>query len=78
MTYRDVISIWWGMVWRGMIMAVPATIVASFVVALFLAFSGLGQTNAIIGAIIGYVTSIPVSIWALRASLIRHGLGKIG
>jgi hypothetical protein len=44
---------------------------------LVVAMIGGGPTEgAIAGGIIGYAIAIPVSIWALRLGIIKHGLVK--
>ena len=71
-TYTQTLPIWWGMAWRGILLGFVAGAVAGFFAGILAGILGMPEKGVIFGAVSGYLVSIPVSIWALRRSLIAH------
>ena len=73
-TLNSTLSIWWSFMWRALVVGVLCGFVLGFIGGFMLAIAGRGELSATVGAILGWLGSIPVSIWALKAALAKqHG-----
>ncbi len=71
---EQVLSIWWSMVWRVVVVNVPVSLVLGFIGGFIVGAAGYPGLGAPVGAILAWLGSIPVSIWALKAALLKeHG-----
>jgi hypothetical protein len=76
LTWGRVIPIWWAMVWRAFIVGTLMGAVAGAVAgALYVLIGGPPTHSVVVGAIAGYVLSVPVSMWALRVGLRKRYRG---
>lgn len=73
MTYDEVLPIWWSFAWRW---AIVGTIGGYFagvmegLVGALVGFPGIETLSAASGLLVG----VPISIWATRAAINKHGL----
>lgn len=74
MTYGDALPIWWSMIWRWFLGGAIAGSLAGFVAGFLAALLGNPEAGGLWGGIAGTITSIPVSLWAMRAALNKHHL----
>lgn len=65
------LSLFWSFIWRSFIGAVIAGVVLGFIGGFIVGAAGHPELGAAVGALLGYLGSIPVMIWALRAALLR-------
>lgn len=74
LTYKKILPIWWSFFWRSSIIGFFAGGLASFVVGLILGALKLTSSPLIVSTLVGFAVGIPISIWAVRQALIRHGV----
>ncbi len=68
------LSIWWSFVWRAVLLSMVVGASLGGIGGFIVGASGNPQMGASVGALLGWLGSIPVSIWALKAALSkRHG-----
>lgn len=73
-TLDQTVSIWWSMMWRATLMGMLVGAILGFIGGYIFMAVGRPELAGIIGALLGWLASIPVSIWALRAALSKkHG-----
>lgn len=68
------LSIWWSFIWRttlgSMLVGFALGLIGGFIVGV----AGRPELGTAVGSLLGWLGSIPVSIWALRAALnSKHG-----
>nr|WP_294847111.1 hypothetical protein [uncultured Sphingomonas sp.] len=71
----DILPIWWAMAWRGAILGGILGLLGGMLLAFILGLIGFGPPSALQGAIVGWLISIPVSMWALKSALTTHYYG---
>jgi hypothetical protein len=76
MTLEQVLPIWWSLVWRCVVFSMVVGAVLGFCGGFILGMNGHPELAAPVGALLGWLGSIPVSIWSLKAALEKHGLVK--
>lgn len=74
MTFKQVLPIWWSFFWRSSLVGFLAGIVAGFVIGFVFQITGYGHLARQWGSIAGLLVGIPVSLWALKATLEKHRL----
>ena len=71
-----VLAIWWAMIWRAFIVsAIVGAVAGGIAGGLYVIMGGSPSHSNTIGALAGYVVSIPISMWALRAGLRKQYRG---
>jgi Mg/Co/Ni transporter MgtE len=79
MEYKDIgldnaLSIWWSLVWRATLVGMLVGAVLGAIGGFAMGISGRSDLAGAAGALMGWLGSIPVSVWALKAALSRrHG-----
>ena len=75
---EKVLSIWWSMVWRIFLVSMLVGFVLGFIGGFVVGAAGRPELGGAVGALLGWLGSIPVSIWALKAALEKsHGGYKL-
>lgn len=73
-TLQQTVSIWWSLVWRATLVGVLVGFVLGALAGVALGLAGYPHEAGIAGALLGWLGSIPVSMWALYAALKKpHG-----
>ena len=71
---EKVLSIWWSMVWRATVVGMLVGAILGFIGGFIVGVAGYPELGGAIGMILGWLSSIPVTIWALKAALSKeHG-----
>ena len=76
MTYAEVLPIWWSFTWRALLVGGLAGLVLGGVGGLIAGLLGRPEVAGQWGSILGYLVSIPASLWALRAAINKHQLNR--
>lgn len=63
------LAIWWAFAWRAFLFSILAGIVLGFIGGFIVGIAGSPQLGGAIGGIMGFIGSIPVSIWSLQKAL---------
>ena len=63
------LSIWWSFMWRAVVGGLLIGLVLGFIGGLLALLFGQPQIGPAVGGLMDWVGSIPVSVWALKASL---------
>ncbi len=62
------------MVWRFALVGMPVAFVLGFIGGLIVGAAGRPELGDAVGEFLGWLVSIPVSVWALKAALSKkHG-----
>lgn len=75
LSYEQIAPIWWSMFWRNTVFGFLAGGLAAFLVGLLAGSLGFSGNTQLVSAAVGFVAGVPVSVWAFRQALIKHGLG---
>jgi hypothetical protein len=68
------IAIWWSFLWRTVLVSAVVGAVLGGIGGFIVGATGNPQMSASVGALLGWLGSIPVSIWALKSALSKkHG-----
>ncbi len=68
------LSIWWSMFWRVFLVGMLVGAMLGVVVGSIASVMGYSEFSGLVGAVMSWIGSISVSIWALKASLSKkHG-----
>ena len=68
------LSIWWSFAWRAALLSMVVGAILGGIGGFIFAAYGNPQMSGSVGALLGWLGSIPVSIWALKAALSKkHG-----
>ena len=73
--FDKVLSIWWSMVWRTLLTSTVGGALLGGGVGFILGLTGLGDSAGAVGAILGWLISIPCSIWGLNSALHKKHKG---
>jgi Mg/Co/Ni transporter MgtE len=68
-TLKKILSIWWSMIWRALLVSILVGAILGFIVGFTLAVAGARQLGDPAHMLLGWLGSIPVSIWALKTAL---------
>jgi hypothetical protein len=71
LTLERILAIWWSFMWRTVLGSMVIGFMLGFIGGVIVGGMGHPQLGATVGALLGWLGSIPVSIWALRAALAR-------
>ena len=72
MNFEIILSIWWSFIWRTALVGALTGSFLGLTGGFIVGATGHPELGATVGALFGYLGSIPVSVWALRAALIKH------
>ena len=73
-TLERTLSVWWSFVWRAILVSFVAGAFLGFIGGAIVGAAGRPELGGAVGAVIGWLASIPASIWALKSALNkRHG-----
>lgn len=73
-TLKKTLSIWWSTVWRALLVSMLVGAILGFIGGFIVGVAGRPELSGAVGALLGWLGSIPVSIWALKAALSKkHG-----
>jgi outer membrane lipoprotein SlyB len=76
MSFEKILPIWWSFAWRGCVVGGLVGALLGAVSGGVAGLTGHAEIASMVGALMGYLGSIPVSIWALREALNLHRLEK--
>ena len=68
-TWGRTLSIWWSLVWRGLVLAALAGGIVGALAGIVLALLGRASSASAVGQILGALIGVPVSLWVLRSVL---------
>lgn len=68
-TWGITLKVWWSFIWRCIVFSAVLGFILGFVGGVILVLVGEGESSALVGGILGYLGSIPVSIWAMKKIL---------
>ena len=68
-TYGNTLRVWWSFVWRVMLFSIILGAVLGFIGGFIVGAMGKPELGGVVGGILGYLGSIPVSIWVLKKIL---------
>ena len=77
MHFEQLLSIWWSFFWRAAIAGVVCGVVLGALGGFVVGFAGFPRAAPAVGALMGWVGTIPVSFWALYATLKTHRLQPV-
>lgn len=75
-TLGRTIPIWWAMFWRALVVSMLAGFVLGFIGGIVVVLIGQPELGGPVGAVLGWLVSIPVSIWAMKAALNKKYKGQ--
>lgn len=70
LTLERALPIWWAFVWRATLSVGVAGVFVGFMVSLIVGAAGAPELGRPVGAVLGWLASIPCSVWAFREALI--------
>lgn len=73
---ESTLSVWWAMIWRTVLASAVGGAFAGAVVGFIATSVGRPEQATLLGAIVGWIVSIPASIWALKAALTQSYSGS--
>ena len=66
-TYKQVLEIWWSLVWRNILFGFGAVFILAFIITLIGALIGMDKpTISILTTVIGLITGIFIALWVLK------------
>ncbi len=68
---EKLLSIWWAMIWRSVVFSMLLGFVLGFIGGVIVGMAGHPELGGAVGAVLGWLGSIPVSIWALKTALTK-------
>ena len=68
-TYKNTLPVWWSYIWRVTLASIILGVIIGFITGFIVGFLGKPELGGPVGGISGYITSIPVSIWAMKMIL---------
>jgi len=74
-TFQRSLSIWWSFVWRSVLVSIVLGAFLGFIGAVVAVLLGRPQLGSRLGGLLGWLGSIPGSIWALKEALAQKHAG---
>ena len=74
-TWPLTLKIWWSFTWRATVFSVLLAVILGFFTGVVMAFLGLQDAIAGVSGALGYICSIPVSIWVMKTILEKQFVG---
>ena len=68
-TYSHTLRVWWSYVWRTVLFSAILGAVLGFIGGFIVGFMGRSDMGGLVGGVLGYLGSIPVSIWVFKKIL---------
>jgi hypothetical protein len=68
-TWARTLSVWWCLLWRGLVLGALAGAIVGAVAGLILALLGRASSAGEVGQILGALVALPVSLWVVRSVL---------
>jgi len=68
-TWNHTLSIWWSYIWRCMVFSMLVGLVLGVIGGVIVGVMGKPDMGGMVGGILGYVGSIPVSIYVMKTIL---------
>ncbi len=72
---KKTFSIWWSMVWRSVLGGILVGAIFGFISGFIFGIIGRPELGGITSILLGYLVSIPVTIWALKSALSKKHQG---
>ncbi len=63
---KNTLCVWWAFVWRASLFSFIVSIVIGFIAGVALSVAGKPEHSRIVGTLVGYLVSIPISILVFR------------
>ncbi|WP_375259588.1 hypothetical protein [Citreimonas sp.] len=74
MGYKEVLPIWWSIVWRGTLVGFLAGFVAGAIIGFAFTIMGYAEVVAPLSSGAGLMLGILASLWATKSALNKHRL----
>jgi hypothetical protein len=68
-TWGAALQVWWSYVWRCTLLSTILAFILGFMIGIVVVVIGRPEWAGTVGAIIGYLVGIPVSVWVLKRIL---------
>ncbi len=79
LTLDKLLSIWWALIWRSFLLSIIAGFALGLVGGLIVGMFGRPDLGAAVGGVLGWLGSLPSSLWALKKALEKNYNGyRIG
>ena len=75
--FNTLLSIWWSFIWRTFLASAIAATLLGFLAGIILGFAGYTGAAGIVGGLLGWLVTFPISIWALNAALKKKHKGYV-
>ena len=72
LSLKDIIPTWWSFFWRAVVYSMLLGFVLGFIGGAIAGMVGASEKGVIVGAVLGYLASIPGSMFALKHALSKH------
>ncbi|MDP2015711.1 hypothetical protein [Hydrogenophaga sp.] len=69
LTIERTLPIWWAFVWRALLVTVVTSVVVGAIGGFIVGVAGSPQLGGPVGAVLGFISAIVVSIWAMKSAL---------
>ena len=70
-TWERTLLIWWSFFWRFIVLSLLVGAILGYLGGTIVAFFGRVDLSAAVGGTLGWLASIPISIWAIRKALTK-------
>ncbi|MBI3570676.1 MAG: hypothetical protein HY082_06180 [Gammaproteobacteria bacterium] len=70
-TWERTLLIWWSFFWRFIVLSLFAGVVLGYLGGVVVTLFGRADLSATVGAALGWLASIPISIWTIRKILTK-------
>lgn len=71
MTWERTLLIWWSFFWRFIVLSLFLGAILGYLGGIIAASFGRADLSAAVGGVLGWLASIPISIWAIRRTLTK-------
>ena len=72
LSLERLLVIWWAFIWRVFLVSTIGGAIFGGIGGILVGLAGHPELGALVGGIFGWLVSIPVTIWALRATLTKN------
>lgn len=70
-TWERTLLIWWSFFWRFIVVSLFLGAILGYVGGIVVASVGRADLSAAVGGVLGWLASIPISVWAIRRALTK-------
>ncbi|MCA2919882.1 MAG: hypothetical protein IM445_07285 [Microcystis sp. M015S1] len=74
-TFKRSLSVWWSFIWRATLFSFVSGAILGAVGGGIVGMVGHPQLGGLVGGVLGWLVSIPVTMWAIYAALKRKHRG---